>query len=120
MLSIGRDTVFRKGRKGAGIHEGLTHSANDLCFGISDAERGCSNWIGYNGQSMDELAAKFAVRDRYLRKLALAKSPEERMRDMAALQARMWATMRSSPAGYAHFLRRNFKARAVDVRKIHG
>jgi hypothetical protein len=64
---------------------------------------------------MDDLATKLAMRDRYLRKLALAKSPEERMRDMAALQARMWATMRSSPAGYAHFLRRNFKARAVKI-----
>jgi len=35
------------------------------------------------------------------------------MADMARLHQAMWATLMSSPDGYAHFLRRNYKARAV-------
>jgi hypothetical protein len=58
--------------------------------------------------------------ERYRRKLAWRKTPEERMRDMDRLQERMWAILRSSPQGYAHFMRRNFKARAIDVKKLHG
>ena len=64
---------------------------------------------------MEDLTVQLARRDRYLRKLAAAKTREQRMLDMAALQARMWETMRSSPEGYAHYLRRNFKARAIKV-----
>lgn len=62
---------------------------------------------------MDDIAEQLARRDRLRRKLAREKSSEQRMADMARLQAAMWATLRQSPAGYAHFLRRNFKARAV-------
>jgi hypothetical protein len=62
---------------------------------------------------MDDLAAQLARRDSLRRKLALLKTPQERMADMQRLQERMWATLRSSPNGYAHFLRRNFKARSV-------
>jgi hypothetical protein len=63
-----------------------------------------------------QLAQQLARRDRLRRKLALAKTPAQRMRDMEKLQNQMFATLRSSPAGYAHFLRRNFKARAIPVR----
>ena len=66
---------------------------------------------------MEDLAAQLARRDRYLRRLASAKTPEQRMTDMAALQSRMWETLRSSPQGYAHFLRRNYKMRAIKVGK---
>jgi hypothetical protein len=62
---------------------------------------------------MDDLSKQLARRDSFRRKLALRKTPQERMRDMAQLQETMWATLRRSPEGYAHFLRRNFKARAV-------
>jgi hypothetical protein len=65
---------------------------------------------------MDDLAEQIARRDSFRRKLALGKTPQERMGDMAKLQETMWATLRRSPEGYAHFLRRNFKARAVAVR----
>lgn len=64
---------------------------------------------------MDDLAAQLAKRDRFRRKLSQNKSPAERMLNMAALQEQMWATLRRSPEGYAHFLRRNFKARAIPV-----
>jgi hypothetical protein len=65
---------------------------------------------------MDDLAEQLARRDSFRRKLALRKTPQERMRDMAKLQETMWATLRRSPEGYAYFLRRNFKARAVLMR----
>jgi hypothetical protein len=63
----------------------------------------------------DELTDQLAVRDRFRRKLARLQSPAERVRSMARIQKNMWATLRSSPEGYAHFLRRNFKARAIDI-----
>jgi hypothetical protein len=62
---------------------------------------------------------KLAIRDRFRRKLSLQKTPEQRMRDMARLQRAAWATLKSSPAGYAHFLSRNFKARSIDVRELN-
>jgi hypothetical protein len=65
---------------------------------------------------MDDIAAQLAIRDRFRRKLSLLKTPAERMCDMARLQEAMWATLRQSPEGYAHFLRRNFKIRAIQVR----
>jgi hypothetical protein len=64
---------------------------------------------------MNEIAEQLARRDRYRRHLALQKTPEERMADMARMQQRMWTTLSQSPVGYAHFLRRNYKARAIDV-----
>jgi hypothetical protein len=69
---------------------------------------------------MDELAEQLARRDRVRRFLAMKKTPEQRMTDMAKLQRAMWERMRSSPEGYAHFLRRNFKARAIDVKLTDG
>jgi hypothetical protein len=73
----------------------------------------------YNTPKMDDFAEQFARRNRLRRKLALEKTPEQRMVDMARLQERMWATLRNSPDGYAHFLRRNYKARAIKVRDPH-
>jgi hypothetical protein len=65
--------------------------------------------------NMDDIAEQLAIRDRYRRKLALLKTPEERMRDMAKLQERAWAILKNNPQGYAHFLRRNYKARAISL-----
>jgi hypothetical protein len=39
------------------------------------------------------------------------------MADMAQLQKAMWARLQSSPEGYTHFLRRNYKARAIPIPK---
>ena len=64
---------------------------------------------------MDDVTAQLAIRDRYRRRLALLKTPEERMRDMARMQQAMWARLESNPAGYSHFLRRNYKARAIAI-----
>jgi len=66
---------------------------------------------------MDDIAEQLARRDRFMRNLALRKTSRERMEDMGRLQERMWAILRSSPAGYAHFMRRNFKARAIRVKE---
>ena len=68
---------------------------------------------------MDDIAEQLALRDRYRRKLAFRKTPEQRMLEMANLQAYTWSVLRNSPCGYAHFLRRNFKARAIDVREYN-
>jgi len=65
---------------------------------------------------MTDAAEQLVNRDRLRRKLATRASPAERVRDLARLQEATWAILRSSPAGYAHFLRRNFKARAIQVR----
>ena len=69
---------------------------------------------------MDDISAQFEKRDRFRRKLAAAKTPAERMRDMAKLQEQAWAVLKQSPHGYAHFLRRNFKARAIHIRDSDG
>ena len=69
---------------------------------------------------MDDIARQLSIRDQFRRKLALQKTPEQRMRDMARLQDEMWATFRRSPEGYAHFLRRNFKARSITPPDTNG
>jgi hypothetical protein len=75
-----------------------------------------SRIVKYNPFMPDEdMASQLALRDSYRRKLALQKTPAERVRDMARLQEEMWARLRSSPEGYAHFLRRNYKARAIAI-----
>jgi hypothetical protein len=68
---------------------------------------------------VDDISEQLALRDSCRRKVALLKTPEERVRDMAALQQRMWKLRELNPAGYAHFMRRNFKARAVDFEGPH-
>jgi hypothetical protein len=69
---------------------------------------------------MNDPASQLVIRDRFRKKLAARATPEERMGAMARLQEAMWATFRTSPEGYAHFLKRNFKARAITVRGPHG
>jgi GAF domain-containing protein len=66
---------------------------------------------------MDDPAEQLASRDRLRKQLALAATPAERLRDMARLQETTWEILRRSPEGYAHFLRRNFKARAIPMPK---
>jgi hypothetical protein len=68
---------------------------------------------------MDEqLAAQLKRRDRFLQRQWLALSPEERVRRMAAMHEASWNLLRSNPTGYTHFLRRNFRARAIDTNAI--
>jgi len=64
---------------------------------------------------VESLEEQLARRDRFLRHQRLSETPAERMRAMAALQEATWNQLLRSPNGYAHFLRRNFKARAIDV-----
>jgi hypothetical protein len=65
---------------------------------------------------MDDISRQLAARDRMRRRLALQATPEDRVRDMMRLSQATWDLLRQSPEGYAHFLRRNFKARAIVVR----
>jgi len=64
---------------------------------------------------MDDIAEQLARRDRRRRHLAMLKTPEQRMADMNRMQKQAWATLCSNPAGLAHFMRRNYKKRAVPV-----
>ncbi len=58
-------------------------------------------------------------RRRHVAAAALARSPEERLLAMEELLARSRAVLEANPAGRAHFLRRNFRARAVTVSPDH-
>jgi hypothetical protein len=62
---------------------------------------------------MDEIAEQLAIRDRMRRRHWQSLTPEQRLDAMIRLQEQAWAILRSSEAGYAHFMRRNFKARAI-------
>jgi hypothetical protein len=70
--------------------------------------------------AMDDIAAQFAMRDNFRRKMQMLKTPEQRMREMDELQQVFWKVLKSNPVEYARFLRRNFKACAIDVRELHG
>ena len=65
----------------------------------------------------------FSARDRHAAAASRARSPEERLQAMQDLIARSWAMLEANPEGLAHFLRRNYKARAIAVvheREHHG
>jgi cytochrome c-type biogenesis protein CcmH/NrfG len=62
---------------------------------------------------MNDIAEQLAIRDRMRRRYWLSQTPQQRLAEMARLQEQAWKILRSSEAGYAHFIRRNFKARSV-------
>jgi hypothetical protein len=64
---------------------------------------------------MDDLSKKLAARDRLRRKLARQTTYAQRLAAMARFQEAACEILRRSPEGYAHFLRRNFRARAIPV-----
>ena len=66
---------------------------------------------------MEDIAAEFAKRDRFLRAQREGQTYTERMERMIVLQQASWDLLCSNPAGYAHFMRRNMKKRAISVPK---
>lgn len=54
-------------------------------------------------------------RRRHVAAAARARSPDERLQALEAILARSRAVLEANPAGRVHFLRRNFRARAVTV-----
>jgi hypothetical protein len=62
---------------------------------------------------MDDIAAKFELRDGVRRREFLALSMEERLQRMQ--QSHEWkrAQLEAHPAGFQHFLRRNLSKRAI-------
>jgi hypothetical protein len=68
----------------------------------------------------DDLARQLSARDRMIQRHRAAQSPAERLAAMMRLQAASRELLRRSPEGYAHFLRRNFKARSVGARSADG
>jgi hypothetical protein len=70
--------------------------------------------------AMDDIAQQLARRDRVRRHYWQSLTHEQRLDEMSRLQARAWAILRSNPDGYAHFMRRNMKARAIPTNKKNG
>jgi hypothetical protein len=68
---------------------------------------------------MEDIAEQLARRDRLRRHLAMRKTPEQRMAQMDRMQKQAWAVLRSNPEGYAHFLKRNYKARSVHAPEFY-
>lgn len=68
---------------------------------------------------MDDIAKQLELRDSLRRKLNWANTPEQRVAEFARMQDAARELLRQSPDGYQHFLRRNLKARAIDVRDVH-
>lgn len=66
----------------------------------------------YNAGVDDEIAEQLALRDSVRRKLEAGVSFEQRVKELFERMERGRPPM--SPEGYQHFLRRNFRARAID------
>ena len=60
-----------------------------------------------------------AARERHMAAAARARSPEARLLVLEELLARSRALLEANPAGRAHFLRRNYRARSVAVPADH-
>jgi hypothetical protein len=69
--------------------------------------------------SIDPTADMLTARDRARRARDRALSPAERLAAMRQLIERSWGALERHPEGRAHFLRRNFRARAV-TRHVDG
>jgi len=63
---------------------------------------------------MDNLTEQFSLRDRMRKRMWAQKTPSQRLHDMARRQQLALELLRQSPEGYARFLRRNFRARALN------
>jgi len=69
--------------------------------------------------TMDDIAEQLARRDRVRWHYWQSLTFEQRLDAMSRLQARAWAILRSNPDGYARFIRRNMKARAIPATTLH-
>jgi hypothetical protein len=58
-------------------------------------------------------ASDLTPRDRHLRSRAQSLTPSERLAAMRAILASSWAMLQRHPEGVAHWLQRNYRARAV-------
>jgi hypothetical protein len=61
-----------------------------------------------------QIADQLAIRDRFRGRIWAAQSWEERLVALDRHLTSSEATMRTSPQGYAHFLRRNYRKRSTD------
>jgi hypothetical protein len=67
----------------------------------------------YARSTVDDIARQLAARDRLMRRQSQELTPDQRLSKMWQLQQASWERLHQSPKGYAHFIRRNFKARAI-------
>jgi hypothetical protein len=66
-----------------------------------------------DGEERLSMRAELAARDRYLRHKMWQMTPRERLAAMARLMEQSRALLEKNPEAMAHFMRRNFKARAT-------
>ncbi|MFT5527911.1 MAG: hypothetical protein ACI9G1_002322 [Pirellulaceae bacterium] len=71
-----------------------------------------------NSPNSNEIDVALEARRRLQKQQALSETPEQRMLRFAKLQKRAFETLRSSPGGWEHFLRRNYESRRV--REVNG
>jgi dipeptidase len=64
---------------------------------------------------MTDITQMLKRREELQRRKDLQASPEEQMEQLAAIQSATLELLRSSPEGYQHFLRRNYKSRRAEV-----
>jgi hypothetical protein len=71
-----------------------------------------------NRDNPNEIDAALEARRRLQKRQLLSETPEQRLVRFVKLQNAAFETLRSSPDGWKHFLRRNYKSRRV--RKVNG
>ncbi len=70
-----------------------------------------------DGDLVDRNTISQAIRRRseYARRVGDARTPGQRLADFARIQQVAFSILRASPNGYHHFVRRNYRARRVEV-----
>jgi hypothetical protein len=64
---------------------------------------------------VEDIVEQFTRRDRFLKRRQMQMTPQQRMLEMRRMQARGVAILKQSPEGYARFIARNYKQRAIKV-----
>jgi len=71
-----------------------------------------------DGEGHLSMRAELAARDRYMRQKMWQMTPRERLAAMARLMEQSRALLEKNPTATAHFMRRNFKARATRANEV--
>lgn len=71
-----------------------------------------------DGEERLSMRAELAARDHYMRHKMWQMTPRERLVAMARLMDQSRALLEKNPAAMAHFMRRNFKARATRADEV--
>lgn len=75
--------------------------------------------IEYTSEAMEDIAEQLAIRDRFRRRVAQQRTPEERMELMLRLQHQARQLLNAGSEAHAQFLRRNMKKRSIPTTETH-